>query len=261
MSRSFKQFAKDNAEEIGIFIGGLVASLVSKEMITGFRSAGRKAAELLNQSKNGTTANSQFLPQAEKKLLSLRQQAFEVSSTSAATATQATGKAAAHENVLTPVYNRAAKQGNDKKSAGYKVSTGGQEISLKIWEAQEKEATKMYQEFRNNLPNFKKIAESLNTSEPHAKRIYEHLFQKEHILPAGTSRFHADYEIGKAWQRAILGSATPADIKLFKHEIFESKFEGIFKTDYITAHKAANRAGYTSGLNETEEVIYGNRLN
>jgi len=62
-------------------------------MITGFRLAGRKAAELLNQSKNATTASSQFLPQAEKKLLSLQQQTFEVPSTSAATATQATSKA------------------------------------------------------------------------------------------------------------------------------------------------------------------------
>ena len=38
-------------------------------------------------------------------MLSLQQQTFEVPSTSAATATQATGKAAAHENVLTPGFN------------------------------------------------------------------------------------------------------------------------------------------------------------
>jgi len=52
---------------------------------------------LLNQYKNGRTTSNPFLPQAEKKLLSLRQQTFEVPSASAATATQATGKAAAHK--------------------------------------------------------------------------------------------------------------------------------------------------------------------
>jgi len=64
-----------------------------------------------------------------------------------------------------------------------------------------------------------------------------------------------------AWQRTLSGNPTPADIKIFKHEIFESKFEGIFKADYSTAHQAANRAGYTSGLNEKEEALYGNRPN
>ncbi|AUS25827.1 hypothetical protein C1A50_1650 [Paenibacillus polymyxa] len=30
---------------------------------------------------------------------------------------------------------------------------------------------------------------------------------------------------------------------LLNHELFESRFEGIFKTDYETAHKAAVRSG------------------
>jgi hypothetical protein len=44
--------------------------------------------------------------------------------------------------------------------------------------------------------------------------------------------------------------------------LFESKFEGIFKTDYLTAHNAANRAGYVSpvqGLKSKEltEIYHG----
>ncbi|SHO57821.1 hypothetical protein VQ7734_03591 [Vibrio quintilis] len=44
------------------------------------------------------------------------------------------------------------------------------------------------------------------------------------------------------------GTQTAADMKIPKHELFESKFEGIFKTNYRTSHNAANRAGYHSGL-------------
>jgi hypothetical protein len=44
------------------------------------------------------------------------------------------------------------------------------------------------------------------------------------------------------------GNFTDKDVQLLKHELFESKFEGIFKVDYRTAHGAANRAGKLSGL-------------
>lgn len=54
------------------------------------------------------------------------------------------------------------------------------------------------------------------------------------------------------------GNFSEKDLRLIKHEYFESRFEGIFKTDYDTAHNAANRAGYTSGLNPNEEKMYGN---
>lgn len=42
------------------------------------------------------------------------------------------------------------------------------------------------------------------------------------------------------------GTFTSKDIQLLNHELFESKFEGIFETDYLTSHNAANRAGYVS---------------
>ncbi|MMZ71179.1 hypothetical protein D1872_344490 [compost metagenome] len=44
--------------------------------------------------------------------------------------------------------------------------------------------------------------------------------------------------MAQAWQRLIDGKQTSNDINLLKHEIFESKFEGIFKTDYGRAHDA-----------------------
>ncbi|MED1611174.1 hypothetical protein [Bacillus paranthracis] len=40
-----------------------------------------------------------------------------------------------------------------------------------------------------------------------------------------------------AWKRLESGKHLPSDIDLLRHEIFESRFEGIFKTDAMTAHK------------------------
>ena len=38
------------------------------------------------------------------------------------------------------------------------------------------------------------------------------------------------------------------DLDLLKHEIFESRFEGIFSSDYLTSHNAAKNAGYPSPI-------------
>jgi len=80
------------------------------------------------------------------------------------------------------------------------------------------------------------------------QRVKDHLFNNTHLLDDGVRRFDADPMIGNAWQRMQSGTHTPADIQLFKHELFEAKFEGIFKQNYRTSHDAANRAGRLSGL-------------
>jgi hypothetical protein len=48
-----------------------------------------------------------------------------------------------------------------------------------------------------------------------------------------------------AWNRLSKGDFVRSDIDLLRHEIFESKFEGIYKTNYRQAHDAAIRAGHT----------------
>ncbi|MGF9767171.1 hypothetical protein [Bacillus albus] len=51
------------------------------------------------------------------------------------------------------------------------------------------------------------------------------------------------------------------DIKLFKHEYFESRFEGIFKTNYVTAHRKTVASGRPWNLPETEPMIpFGEHL-
>jgi filamentous hemagglutinin len=63
------------------------------------------------------------------------------------------------------------------------------------------------------------------------------LFFKEHTFRDGNvGLFDADADIAEAWQRMQQGTHTVDDMQLFKHEHFESRFEGIFRTDYGTAH-------------------------
>ncbi|MDB9439805.1 hypothetical protein PN497_00165 [Sphaerospermopsis kisseleviana CS-549] len=45
--------------------------------------------------------------------------------------------------------------------------------------------------------------------------------------------------------RLQTGDYNNEDIKLLEHEYFESRFEGIFKTDYRTAHNATLKSGRT----------------
>ncbi len=80
------------------------------------------------------------------------------------------------------------------------------------------------------------------------QRVKDHIFSNTHQLDDVVRRFDADPLIANAWQRFGSGSHTSADLQLFRHELFESKFEGIFKTSYRKAHDAANRAGRPSGL-------------
>jgi hypothetical protein len=79
-------------------------------------------------------------------------------------------------------------------------------------------------------------------------RIKAHLFDRTHRLDDGVRRFDADPLIINAWRRLREGAQTPKDRQLLEHELFEARFEGIFQTDYRTAHEATNRSGRLSGL-------------
>jgi hypothetical protein len=123
------------------------------------------------------------------------------------------------------------------------IQTGGRELSLKEWLRQEEEAIKMYDSIRNSTSDVSTIAKNTGIPEWRIQRIKEHVFIKEHAKSSGYGRFDPDYEIAQAWQRLQNGTHTQKDIELLNHEIFESKFEGIFKTDYEKAHSAAEKSG------------------
>jgi hypothetical protein len=59
----------------------------------------------------------------------------------------------------------------------------------------------------------------------------------------GFNRFSPDPDIADAWFRLQRGNFNPEDLRLLEHEYFESRFEGIFHTNYRTSHDATERSG------------------
>ncbi|CAI8902706.1 MULTISPECIES: hypothetical protein [Bacillus] len=78
---------------------------------------------------------------------------------------------------------------------------------------------------------------------------------KEHDLDRGLDRFDPDFGIARAWQRLEKGIHHENDIELPKHEYFESRFEGIFKTNYRTAHDRTVDSGRPWESPETEPMV------
>ncbi len=132
---------------------------------------------------------------------------------------------------------------DDVAGAGGKKITGARELENWDFEGAE-EAYKVIRK----TDDIADIAKHTGMKDFQVRRIKEHLFFKEHQLDDAVRRFDADPEITNSWQRLQNGSHTKKDIQLLNHELFESKFEGLFRTDYRTAHEAANRAGRPSGL-------------
>ncbi|MDN8602308.1 RHS repeat-associated core domain-containing protein, partial [Citrobacter sp. S2-9] len=121
--------------------------------------------------------------------------------------------------------------------------TGGRQVldpdSLSGWER----AESMYDLIRLDPNDVALISKNTGWKESIIARVKEHLFFKEHILDRGLSRFDADPGIVNAWERLKTGDYLPSDIDLLRHEQFESRFEGIFGSDYRVSHDAAVRSG------------------
>lgn len=138
--------------------------------------------------------------------------------------------------------------------------TGGRTVKEEM--ARERIATKLYDEIRASSDDVTKIAQNLNLPKFQVQRVKDHLFYNTHQLDhgLGVGRFHPDLEIANAWNRLERGAHIESDLFIFRHEHFESRFEGIFRTDYRTAHDAADRAGHPSGLrnfNGAQEITNG----
>ncbi|MFM8454101.1 MAG: hypothetical protein ACKOAD_03855, partial [Gammaproteobacteria bacterium] len=141
-------------------------------------------------------------------------------------------------------------------------STGARELSSSDFLKAEDLADKIYDQIRLSKTDISSIAKNTGFSESRVKRIKDHIFNNKHELNSGIDRFGSDPLIVEAWKRLETGSHGKKDIDLLKHELFESKFEGIFKTNYTRAHNAANKAGHRSPLEglsnkELQELYYG----
>ena len=107
---------------------------------------------------------------------------------------------------------------------------------------------RLYESIREMGDDVAAIARHTGISEARIARIKLHIFSNFHQLDDGVRRFDADPLIVNAWQRLREDRHTLQDVQLLKHEFFESRFEGIFKTTYRIAHEATNRSGRPSGL-------------
>lgn len=124
------------------------------------------------------------------------------------------------------------------------IQTGGRNnLSVDEYFRREAEASKMYDNIRASTSDVQGISKNTGIAESRIQRIKDHVFNNEHIKSSGNGRFDPDYEIAQAWTRLQQGTYNTKDIDLLNHELFESRFEGIFKTNYETAHDAAVRSG------------------
>lgn len=109
-------------------------------------------------------------------------------------------------------------------------------------------AESYYERVRECAGDVDVIATNTPYNSRQVQRIKDHLFYDTHILDEGEARFDADPLIANTWSRLQRGSHGPKDLQLMEHELFESRFEDLFHTDYRTAHQAADRSGRPSGL-------------
>jgi hypothetical protein len=123
------------------------------------------------------------------------------------------------------------------------VSSGGRQFkTVRANLNADEEAALFYEKMRSNPSNVDVALISKSTGMPEfqIQRIKQHVFFDTHKLSYGIDRFAPDIEIADAWTRLQRGNFVKEDLQLLQHEYFEARFKGIFKTDYMTAHNAAN---------------------
>ncbi|MEK3661511.1 hypothetical protein NSQ29_18225 [Paenibacillus sp. FSL F4-0236] len=126
------------------------------------------------------------------------------------------------------------------------AESGARNIPPEQFFKEETIAEEMYEKFRNlGTKDIEAIARNTDFPLSRVQRIKDHVFNSTHIKDHGIGKFDPDYELAQAWERLMNGKYVDSDIQLLHHEIFESKFEGIFKTNYRTAHDKTIESGRT----------------
>lgn len=123
------------------------------------------------------------------------------------------------------------------------LQTGGRQVlnpnRIEGWDA----AERVYSSIRADRSDIALIAQNTGMPEATIARIKMHVFENEHLLDTGLRQFDADPNIVNSWSRLQQGDFLQSDLILLSHERFESKFEALFKTNYRTAHDAAESSG------------------
>jgi len=100
-----------------------------------------------------------------------------------------------------------------------------------------------YDRFRNRADDIAAIVRNIGWRRNRIQRIKQHVFSALHDLGDGRRRSDADPAIVNAWSRLERGDFIEQDLALLRHELFEARFEAIYRSNHRTAHDAANRSG------------------
>nr|WP_240664158.1 hypothetical protein [Paenibacillus sp. M-152] len=123
------------------------------------------------------------------------------------------------------------------------AETGARNIPPEQFFREEAIAEELYGKFRNlGNQDVEAIAKNTGFSE-RIQRIKDHVFNNTHTKDHGVGKFDPDFELSQAWERLVDGKYVDSDVQLLHHELFESRFEGIFHTNYRTAHDKTIESG------------------
>lgn len=130
---------------------------------------------------------------------------------------------------------------------GIRSAQTGATRGIPYWDFDAAEAA--YITIRGSSDDVARIANNTGMREFHVARIKEYLFNSTQRLDGGRlARLDAHPDIANAWHRLGAGNHTTKDLQLMQHELFESTFVRMFRTDVRTAHEATLRAGRPSGI-------------
>jgi hypothetical protein len=101
-----------------------------------------------------------------------------------------------------------------------------------------------YERIRLSRTDVRAIARATGYKVQNIRKIKQHLFVKRHLLdryveqgiPAQHARFDPYLPIAEAWDRLALGTFTPADLQLLRHEIAEAWYMRNVAPGWSAAH-------------------------
>lgn len=110
-------------------------------------------------------------------------------------------------------------------------------------------ADDLYESIRRDDEDVAVIAEQTGWKAANIAKVKYHLFVEEHCLdsyeslgvPGRTARFDSDRVIAESWLRLKLGTFSPSDLQLLRHEAAEAWHMRKHGPSYRRSHQAAQR--------------------
>ena len=113
--------------------------------------------------------------------------------------------------------NEIEKELSDLKAKDYENAYS----NMKDIEKNELEASRTYEQIRQNHTDIDKIADNLKIDKNYVQQVKEYVFLKEHQLIGGKRRFDPNLNIAENWNRLINNKFLKSDLEWFLHEFSE----------------------------------------